>query len=53
MNAGWSLFFQSPPDFGDPLTCLGLAGALLMPGSSLLIPAPGSPVQMECFGQPS
>jgi hypothetical protein len=35
VNAGWSLVFQTPPDSGDPLTCVALAGAQLMLGTSL------------------
>jgi hypothetical protein len=27
VEAGWSLIFQTPRDSGDPLTCVGLAGA--------------------------
>ena len=33
--AGWSLIFQTPPDSGDPLACVGLAGAQVMLGTSL------------------
>ena len=32
--AGWSLVFQTPPDSGDPLTCVELAGARVMLGTS-------------------
>src|SRR5215470_18567392 len=35
VKAGWSLVFQTPPDSGDPLACVGLAGARLMLGTSL------------------
>jgi hypothetical protein len=35
VEAGWSLIFQTPPDSGDPLACVGLAGAQLMLGTSL------------------
>jgi hypothetical protein len=35
VEAGWSLIFQTPPDSGDPLACVGLAGAQVMLGSSL------------------
>lgn len=34
-DAGWSLIFQTPADSGDPLTCVGLAGAQVMLGTSL------------------
>lgn len=35
VRAGWSLVFQTPPDSGDPLACVALAGAQLMLGTSL------------------
>jgi hypothetical protein len=35
VKAGWSLVFQTPPDSGDPLACVALAGARLMLGASL------------------
>ena len=35
VKAGWSLIFQTPRDSGDPLACVGLAGAQLMLGTSL------------------
>jgi hypothetical protein len=35
VKAGWSLVFQTPPDSGDPLACVALAGARLMLGTSL------------------
>lgn len=35
VRAGWSLIFQTPRDSGDPLACVGLAGAQLMLGTSL------------------
>jgi hypothetical protein len=35
VTAGWSLIFQTPRDSGDPLACVGLAGAQLMLGTSL------------------
>ena len=35
VKAGWSLVFQTPPDSGDPLACVALAGAQLMLGTSL------------------
>jgi hypothetical protein len=35
VKAGWSLLFQTPRDSGDPLACVGLAGAQLMLGTSL------------------
>lgn len=35
VTAGWSLVFQTPPDSGDPLACVALAGAQLMLGTSL------------------
>lgn len=35
VKAGWSLVFQTPPDSGDPLTCVALADARLMLGTSL------------------
>lgn len=34
-DAGWSLVFKTPPDSGDPLACVGLAGAEVMLGTSL------------------
>ena len=34
MKAGWSLVFQTPPDSGDPLACVALAGAQVMLGTS-------------------
>jgi hypothetical protein len=34
-DAGWSLIFRTPADSGDPLTCVGLAGAQVMLGTSL------------------
>jgi hypothetical protein len=33
--AGWSLIFSTPPTSGDPLACVGLAGAQVMLGTSL------------------
>ena len=33
-EAGWEIIFQTPPDSGDPLTCVGLAGAQVMLGTS-------------------
>ncbi len=33
--AGWSLIFQTPPEDGDPLACVGLAGAQVMLGTAL------------------
>jgi hypothetical protein len=43
VEAGWSLVFQTPRDSGDPLTCVSLAGARLMLGTSLpqFLPAEG------------
>ena len=35
VKAGWSLIFQTPRDSGDPLACVGLAGAQPMLGTSL------------------
>lgn len=35
VKAGWSLIFQTPPDSGDPLACVALAGAQLMLGTAL------------------
>ena len=35
VRAGWNLIFQTPADSDDPLTCVGLAGARLMLGTSL------------------
>jgi hypothetical protein len=35
VEAGWSLIFKTPRDSGDPLACVGLAGAQLMLGTSL------------------
>jgi hypothetical protein len=35
VNAGWSVVFQTPSEGGDPLTCVALAGARLMLGTSL------------------
>jgi hypothetical protein len=35
VKAGWSLVFQTPRDSGDPLTCVDLAGARLLLGTSL------------------
>ena len=35
VKAGWSLVFQTPPESGDPLACVALAGAQLMLGTSL------------------
>jgi hypothetical protein len=45
VKAGWSLAFQTPPDSGDPLTCVVLAGAQLMLGTSLpqFLPAESRP----------
>jgi hypothetical protein len=34
VKAGWSLVFQPPPESGDPLACVALAGAQLMLGTS-------------------
>jgi hypothetical protein len=34
-DAGWSLIFQTPPESGDPLVCVGLADAQVMLGTSL------------------
>jgi hypothetical protein len=34
-GGGALLVFQTPPDSGDPLSCVGLAGAELMLGTSL------------------
>jgi hypothetical protein len=34
VKAGWSLVFQTPPESGDPLACVALAGAQLMLGTS-------------------
>ena len=31
-DSGWSLAFSTPPDSGDPLACVGLAGAQVMLG---------------------
>jgi hypothetical protein len=33
-GAGWSLIFKTPPESGDPLTCVGLPGAQVMLGTS-------------------
>jgi len=30
VEAGWSLIFQTSPDSGDPLACVGPAGAQVM-----------------------
>lgn len=35
VRAGWSLIFETPRDSGDPLACVGLAGARVMLGTSL------------------
>jgi len=35
VEAGWALVFQTPPDSGDPLTCVALAGAQVMLGTSV------------------
>lgn len=35
VSAGWSLAFQTPPDSGDPLACVALAGSQVMLGTSL------------------
>lgn len=35
IDAGWSLVFSTPPDSGDPLACVGLAGAQVMLGTAL------------------
>jgi len=35
VEAGWSLVFATPRDCGDPLTCVALAGARVMLGTSL------------------
>ena len=34
MKAGWSPVFQTPPESGDPLACVALAGAQVMLGTS-------------------
>jgi hypothetical protein len=34
VKAGWSLVFQTPQNSGDPLTCVALAEARLMLGTS-------------------
>jgi hypothetical protein len=43
--AGWSLIFSTPPAWGDPLACVGLAGAQVMLGTSLprFLPAESRP----------
>ena len=33
-DAGWSVIFKTPPDSGDPLTCVGLADAQVMLGTA-------------------
>jgi hypothetical protein len=45
VQAGWSLSFQTPPDSGDPLACVTLAGARLLLGTSLpqFLPAESRP----------
>jgi hypothetical protein len=35
VSAGWSLAFQTPPDSGDPLACVALAGSQVLFGTSL------------------
>jgi hypothetical protein len=35
VEAGWSVVFQTPPESGDPLACVALAGAQVMLGTSL------------------
>jgi hypothetical protein len=34
VRCGWSQVFATPPDSGDPLGCVELAGAQVMPGTS-------------------
>jgi hypothetical protein len=34
VKAGWSLVFETPGESGDPLTCVALAGARVMLGTS-------------------
>jgi hypothetical protein len=33
-RAGWQLEFETPPDSGDPLTCVSLAGSKVLLGTS-------------------
>jgi len=33
-RAGWQLEFETPPDSGDPLACVSLAGAKVLLGTS-------------------
>ena len=33
-RAGWQLEFETPPDSGDPLTCVSLAGSRVLLGTS-------------------
>jgi hypothetical protein len=33
-RAGWQLEFETPPDSGDPLTCVSLAGSRVLLGTA-------------------